>query len=64
MKQVKVSLPDDHVAMLDQIAQETGLSLSREIRKRLKDSLAEDNVRADILRLEDEIRALIDLIEM
>jgi hypothetical protein len=64
MKQIKVSLPDDDFATLEQAAQRTGRSLSGEIRKRVGNSLAEDGVRADILRLEDEIRALIDLVEM
>jgi hypothetical protein len=64
MKQVKVSLPGDDWTTLEQAAQRTGHSLSGEIRKRLKNSLAEDSVRADVLRFEDEIRALIDLVEM
>jgi len=64
MKQVKVSLPDNDVAVLEQAAQRTGRSLSGEIRKRLNNSLAEDDVRPDFLRLKDEVGALIDLVEM
>jgi hypothetical protein len=64
MKQVKVSLSDDNVAILEQASQRTGRSLSGEIRKRLTNSLAEDKVRPDFLRLKDEIGALIDLVEM
>jgi hypothetical protein len=64
MKQIKVSLPDDDVATLEQAAQRTKLSLSAEIRERLKNSPANDSIRPDILRLEDEVRELIDLVEM
>jgi plasmid stability protein len=64
MKQIKVSLPDDDVATLEQAAQRTGRSLSGETRKRLRNSLEEDSVRPDFLRLKDEVCALIDLVEM
>jgi hypothetical protein len=64
MKHIKVSLPHDHVAILEQAAERIGGSLSGEIRRRLKDSLAEDSVRPDFLRLKNEIGALIDLVEM
>jgi hypothetical protein len=63
MKQVKVSLPEDDWAKIEQAAQRTGHSLSAEVRKRLKSSLAEDSVRADVLHLEGEIRALIELVK-
>lgn len=63
MKQVKVSLPDDEVAVLEQAAQRAGDSLSGEIRKRLMKSVAEDNIRPDILCLKTEIAELIELVE-
>jgi hypothetical protein len=64
MKQIGVSLSDDDIAILEQTAERTGCSLSAEIRRRLKNSLAEDSVRPDFLHLKNEIGALIDLVEM
>lgn len=64
MKQVKISLPDDDSATLEQAAHRRGISLSAEIRERVKDSLAADSLRPDFIRLRDEVGALIEMVEM
>jgi hypothetical protein len=64
MKQIGVSLSDDDLATLEQAAHRRGISLSSEIRERLKNSLAADSLRPDFIRLKNEVGALIEMVEM